>query len=89
MIFLHVCNKNIHIYDSANIPPGRQQSKMLSTIDKCGSKIDINSVFDCNLSPVWRQMAIKSSVSNDVLSTFLDNIGVFNLPPTQCEHIYK
>ena len=33
---------------------------MLSTMDERGSKIDRNSVFDCHLSPVWRQMAIKT-----------------------------
>ena len=44
--------------------PGRRQSKTLSTIDERGSKIDGNSVFDCHLSPVWRQMAIENSVSN-------------------------
>ena len=31
--------------------PGRRQSKMQSTIDERGSKIDRNSVFDCHLSP--------------------------------------
>ena len=46
------------------ITPGRRQSKMLSTIYERGSKIDRNRVFDCHLSPVWRQMAIKNSVSN-------------------------
>ena len=44
---------------------GRRQSKVLSTIDKCGSKIDRNSVFDFLLTPVWRQMATKNSVSNN------------------------
>ena len=39
---------------------------MLSTIDKHGSKIDRNSVFDCHLSPVGRQMAIENTVSIDV-----------------------
>ena len=43
--------------------PGRQQTKTLSTIDERGSKIDRNSVFDCHLSPVWRQVAIKNSVA--------------------------
>ena len=57
--------------------PGRRQSKTLSTINERGSKIVRNCAFDCHLSPVWRQMAIKNSVSNDFLSTFLDNIGVF------------
>ena len=56
----------------------RQQSKTLSTIDECGLKIDRNSVFDCHLLQVWRQMAIKNSVSNDFLSTFLDSIGTFD-----------
>ena len=57
---------------------GRRQSKTLSTIDERRSKIDGNSVFDCHMSPVWRQMAIKNSVSNDFLSMFLDCIGVFD-----------
>ena len=47
------------------ITPGRRQSKTLFTIDKPGSKIDRNSVFDCHLSPVRRQMTIENSVSND------------------------
>ena len=45
--------------------PDRRQSKMLLTIDECGSKITRNSVFDCHLSPVGRQMAIENFVSND------------------------
>ena len=44
---------------------GRRHSKTRLTIDKRGSKIARNSVFDCNLSPVGRQMAIGNSVSND------------------------
>ena len=44
--------------------PDRQQSKTLLTIDERGSKIDRNSVFDCHLSPVGRQMAIENSVSD-------------------------
>ena len=47
------------------ITPGRRQSKTLSTIDERGSKIDRNSVFDCHLSPVWRQMVIENTVSID------------------------
>ena len=34
------------------ITPGRQQSKTLSTINKCVSKTDRNSVLDCHLSTV-------------------------------------
>ena len=47
--------------------PDRRQSKTLSTIYKRGSKIDRNSVFDCqcHLSPVGRQMAIENTVSID------------------------
>ena len=37
---------------------------MLSTIEEHGSKIDRNSVFNCHLSAVGRQMAIENSVSN-------------------------
>ena len=55
----------------------RRQLKMPSSIDKRGSKIDRNSVFDCHLSPVWPQMAIKNTVSIDFSSTFLDSIGVY------------
>ena len=38
----------------------------------------MNSVFDCHLSPVGRQMAIENSVSIDFLSTFVDSINVFD-----------
>ena len=44
--------------------PGRRQSKTLSTIDERGSKIDRNSVFDCFLSPVWRQKAIENNTGD-------------------------
>ena len=44
--------------------PGRGQSKMHLTNDHCGSKITRNSVFDCHLSPIRRQMAIENSVSD-------------------------
>ena len=36
----------------------------LLTIDERGSTIDRNSVSDCHLSPVGRQMAIENSFSN-------------------------
>ena len=45
--------------------PGMWQSKTFLTIDKRGSKIARNSVLDCHLAPVGRQMAIENSVSND------------------------
>ena len=41
-----------------------RQSKILLTIDERGSEIATTSVFDCQLSPVGRLMAIESSVSN-------------------------
>ena len=40
--------------------PDRQQSKTLLTIDERGSKVARNSVFDCQLLPVGRQIAIKT-----------------------------
>ena len=63
--------KNARLMASPVITP-------LSTIDERGSKINRNNVFDCYLSPVWRQMAIENTVSIDLLSTFLDGIGVFD-----------
>ena len=44
---------------------GRRQSKTLLTIIEGGSKIARNSVFDCHLSPVKRQMTIENSVCSD------------------------
>ena len=58
--------------------PDMRQSKTLLTIDERGSKTARNSVFNCHLSPVGRQMAIENSVSNDFLATFVDSINVFN-----------
>ena len=58
--------------------PDRRQSKMLLATDKRGSKITKNNVFDCHLSPVRRQMAIKNSVSNDFSSMFVDSINCSN-----------
>ena len=51
---------------------------MLLTMDEHGPKIDRNSVFDCHLSPVGRQMTIENPVSNDFLSTFVASINVFD-----------
>ena len=51
-------------HDLTHITSGRRQSKTLLTIDERGSKIAMNSVFDCHLSPVGRQMTIENSVSN-------------------------
>ena len=53
---------------------------MLLTIYECRSKMAKNSVFDCHLSPVGRQMVIKNSVSNYVLSTLVDSIHVLDCP---------
>ena len=47
------------------LTPGRPQSKTLLTIDEREPKNDRNSAFDCHLTPVWRQMATETSVSND------------------------
>ena len=53
------------------LTPDRWQSKTLLTIDERGSKAARNSAFDCHLSPVV------NSVSNDILSMFVDSINVF------------
>ena len=50
---------NRYVRCTVNLPD-RQLSKTLLTIDERGSKIAGNSVFDCNLSPDWRQMAIEN-----------------------------
>ena len=55
-----------------------RQSKTLLTIDERASKIARNSAYDCHLSPVGRKMAIENSISNDVWSTFVDSINVFD-----------
>ena len=61
-----------------SLTPGRRQSKTLLIIGERGSKLVRNSVFDCHLSPVGRQMAIENSVLNEFLSTFVDCIDVFD-----------
>ena len=58
--------------------PDRRHSKTLLTIDERGSKIARNIVFDCHLSPVRRQMAIKNSVSHYLWSAFVNSINVFD-----------
>ena len=45
--------------------PGMWQSKTLLTIGEHESKIARNSVSDCHLSRVGRQMLIENSVSDD------------------------
>ena len=67
----------LSIVSSIIFTPGRRQSKTLLTIDERGSKLARNSVFDCYLTPDWRQMAIKNSVKR-FLSTFVDSISVFD-----------
>ena len=49
----------------SKLTPDKRQSKTLLPIDERGSKIATNSVFDCHLSPIGRQMTIKNSVSGD------------------------
>ena len=47
------------------ITPDRRQSKNICTINELRSKITINRFFYCHLSPDWRQMANKNTVSSD------------------------
>ena len=56
----------------------RGQSKTLLTVNEHGSKIARNSVFNCHLLPVRRQMAFKNNVSNNFLSTFVDSNTIFD-----------
>ena len=51
--------------DSRIITPDRRQLKKVNAIDKGRSKIVKNRVFDCHLSPDWRQMATEHTVSSD------------------------
>ena len=76
-IFKHVVNLFLKAFIWVNTPD-RWQSNTLLMIDERGSKIARNSVFDCQLSPVGRQMAIGNSVSNDMCSTFVDSSNVFD-----------
>ena len=50
-----VCRKLIYSIST----PGRRQTLILST------NVVRNRVFDCHLSPDWRQMAIEKTVSSD------------------------
>ena len=52
-----------HFKDS--LTPDRRQSKTL-ILSKTVDKIVRNRVFDCHLSPDWRQMAIQNTVSCDL-----------------------
>ena len=45
--------------------PGRRQSNTFLTIDERRLKIVRNRVFECHLSPDWRQMTIENTVSID------------------------
>ena len=54
-------------------------------VDECRSKIVRNRVLDCHLSPNWRQMTIKNTVSIDFWFLFVDCEERFRLPPTRCE----
>ena len=48
-------------------------------IDKCRSKIVRNRVFDCHLSPDWRQMAIKNTVSSDFFISICRLLRAFSI----------
>ena len=65
-----------------------RQSKTLLTIDERRPKIVRNGVFDCQMSPVGRLMAIENSVSNYFWSTFVDNIDVFDCHQSGVNSLY-
>ena len=79
---------------SSIITLDRRQSKTLLTIDELRSKIARNSVFNCHLSPVWRQTGDNGKLLLiNFLSTLVDSIkwnncrlsGV-NLISLHCAH---
>ena len=57
-------SSSTHLLKITYNTPDRRQSKRVLTIDEYGSELDKNSVFDCHLMPVGRQMAIENSVFN-------------------------
>ena len=73
-----VCLGTLKPWIGPDITPDMRQSKTLLTIGESVSKLARNSVFDCHLSPVGRQMAIEISVSNDFLTMSVDSISVFD-----------
>ena len=63
--------ENTRKTNASYITPDRRQSKTLIL----STDVDQNScetVFDCHLSPDWRQMAIENTVSSDFRSAFVD-----------------
>ena len=66
-----------------------RQSKTLLTIDERGSEIATTSVFDCQLSPEGRLMAIENPISNYFWSTFVDNIEVFDCRLSGINSLYN
>ena len=55
----------------------------VNTIDECRSKIVRNRVFDCLLSPDWRQIAIKKTLflaSFDPCSSIVMSVFDCHLP---------
>ena len=63
-----------------------------NTIEERRSKIDRNSVFDCHLSPHWRQMAIKNTIFIsffDPRSSIVDSIFDCRLPGVIFVHSKK
>ena len=51
--------------------PYRRQSKTPLTTDERGSNIARNSVLDCHLSPVGRQMAIENGLAFHLRSSIV------------------
>ena len=60
----HSCRDVLLEVESVRHRIGGTRRKLLSTIDERGSELARNSVFDCHLPPVGRQMAIENYISN-------------------------
>ena len=81
--FYNIIKMSINVFQSVNwclFHTGQMAIKNANTI----LKINRNSVFECHLSPNWRQMATKNTVSFYFWSAFVDCRLRFWLPPIRC-----
>ena len=56
-----------------------KRDKTLLTIDECGSKSAWNSVFDCHLSPIGRQMTTEKTLFITILDLRLSIVLTFSV----------
>ena len=56
----------------------------LGTIGERGLGVVGGRVFDCQLSPVWRQVAVVNTLTGELWSAFVGCWERFRLPPIRC-----